>query len=240
MVVKHEYFVGYQYVDEHFKIKNSALLGMFEDLACIHGACAGEDIRTSETVWLLTAYKIRVIRRPEYAEYVTVHTWSRSLRGFLALREFEVRSADGELLVCALSEWVRVNKTKAMFERVPPEIAEAYGTESEHANFEETKLRAPAEPERYDTESEWTVTRSWIDANRHMNNVHYVELAEMAIPDSEDTELADCDFEVYYTKEIKCNECVRCHYAKTADGLTVVIKSEDGVTTHATVRFLKK
>ncbi len=239
MVVKHEYFVGYQYVDADFRIKNSAMLSMFEDMAGMHGSLAGEDVRTADTVWILTSYKIDVKKRPEYGEYVTVCTWSRSIRGLLAFREFEIRSKDGELLVCALSEWAHISKADKRPARVTPELEAAYGSEPDHSNFAGARVRATREPAEYSNTCDFTVYRNWIDVNRHMNNVHYAELAEMAMPEDAAKSISELGFEIYYRKEIKYGETVRCHYAKTEDGHAVTVKSLDGETVHAQIKYIK-
>ena len=235
MVVENRYFVGYQYVDADYKMKNSAMLSMFEDLAGIHGTVAGEDIRTADTVWILTAYKVDIKKRPEYGEYVTVRTWSRSIRGLLAFREFEVVNGDGELLICAVSEWVHINKADKKPARVTPELEAAYESEPEHSNFAGARLRAPREAAEYSAVSDFTVGRNWIDVNRHMNNVYYSELAEMAIPEEAADSLSELGFEIYYRKEIKCGETVRCYYRETEDGHEVTVKS--GETLHAQIIY---
>ncbi len=235
MIVKHEYFVGYQYIDIDFKLKNSAILSMFEDLAGIHGTKAGEDIRTAPTVWLLTAYKVKILRRPEYGEYLIVSTWSRGMRGVLALREFEIRSADGELLVYALSEWAHVFKTGGPA-RVTPELDAAYEPECERTNFPNIRPRAPRDDGKYESSIEFTVGRIFIDINNHMNNVHYAEISELILPD---IPLADYDFEIYYRKEIKCGETVVLHYASDENTHTVTVKSTDGATLHSIIRYTK-
>ena len=237
MVVENRYFVGYQYVGADFKIKNSALLSMFEDLAGIHGALAGEDVRTAETVWILTAYKVDIKKRPEYGEYVTVRTWSRSIRGLLAFREFEVINGEGELLASALSEWAHINKSDKRPARVTTELEAAYESEPERTNFAGARLRAPREVAEYSAFCDFTVSRNWIDVNRHMNNVYYSELAELAMPEGTADSLSDLGFEIYYRKEIKCGESVRCHYKKTEDGHAVTVKSADGETIHAQIIY---
>ena len=239
MVVKHKYFVGYQYVDAHYRIKNSALLGMFEDLAGMHGSIAGEDIRTSDTIWILTAYRVKIMKRPEYGEYVTLSTWSRSVRGLLAFREFEVRNREGELLVCAVSEWAHIYKATGMPARVTQELADSYESEPDRTNFPNLRLRVAKEPEAYESESEWQIGRNWIDVNRHMNNVYYAEMAEMSIPEEKIDGFAAPQFDIFYRKEIKCGQTVRCFYVEEEDGYTVAVKSADGETLHAQIKLYK-
>ena len=235
MVVKHEYFVGYQYIDTDYKIKNSALLSMFEDLACMHGSRVGEDIRTAPTVWLLSAYKVKIIRRPEYGEYITACTWSRGMRGVLAQREFEIRSAAGELLVCALSEWVHVFKAGGPA-RVTAELEAAYESEPERTNFPGERLRPPRECTEYDSEMQFTVGRIFIDVNDHMNNVHYAEISELILPD---VSTASYNFEIYYRKEIKCGETVVLRHSSDENTHTVTVKSADGAILHSIIKYTK-
>ena len=239
MIVNHKYFVGYQYVDAHYKIKNASLLGMFEDLAGMHGTIAGEDIRTADTVWILTAYRVKILKRPEYGEYVTLSTWSRSVRGLLAFREFEVRNRDGELLVCAVSEWAHIYKATGMPARVSQELADSYESEPDRTNFPNMRLRPFGEPAEYSFESRWQIGRNWIDVNRHMNNVYYAELAEMAMPEEVAEGFCASQFDIFYRKEIKCGQTVRCFYAEDESNHTVSIKSADGEVLHALVKLYK-
>ena len=239
MVVKHEYFVGYQYVDTDFKIKNSALLSMFEDLACIHGACAGEDIRSAPTVWLLTAYKVKVLKRPEYAERVTASTWSRGMRGVFAFREFEIRNSSGELLVCALSEWAHVFKADGKPARVTPELEEMYESEPEHSNFGGERIKICRSAEIGEHTFSFSALHNLMDVNRHMNNVHYIEQAELALPEELLPKLSEFGFEIYYRKEIKYGDRINCFYAADEGSHNVFIRSENGETLHAQVKFIK-
>jgi len=139
MVVERKYYVGYQYIDPGYRIRNSAILGMFEDLAVLHGVMAGEDIRTADSVWLLTGYLVKIVKRPTFNETVTVRTWSRRTLGISACREFEIIGEDGQTMVTAVSEWAHVFRDGSGFSKVTPTLAEAYRSEPERTNFPELR-----------------------------------------------------------------------------------------------------
>ena len=49
----------------------------------------------------------------------------------------------------------------------------------------------------------------------------------------------DYGFEIYYRKEIKYGQSVRCFYSKDGQNHTVAVKSEDGEVLHALIRYIK-
>ncbi len=239
MFVEEKYFVGYQYVDADLKLKNSSILCMLEDLAGVHGILAGESIKTSPTTWLLSAYRVNVKKRPEYGDRVTVRTWSRDIKSFTACREFEILNSDGEVIVTAISEWAHINRVDGKLEKCTPELADAYQHETEYSNFEGAlRVKRLKTPENIENEIEFTVGRGWIDANHHMNNVYYLDLAEMALPDDVAENFCPDDFSIFYRKEIKCGESVDCRFSKVEDGYFVSVFGKDGKL-HAQIMLYK-
>ena len=239
MIVEERFFVGYQYVGADLKITNSSILRLLEDMACYHGMLAGEDIRTSPTAWLLSAYKVVVKRRPEYNERIIVRTWSRECRNFFACREFEILSEAGDVLVCAISEWAHYNKVEGKLEKVSDELVEAYKSEPERTNFGPFRIKRMKAPDTYVCESEFTVGRNWIDSNKHMNNVYYLDLAEMSLPEGLAESVTADEFEIFYRQQIKCGDKVNCKVADLTDNVQVSVVGDDGATLHAQI-CLKK
>jgi len=226
MVVKEEFYVGYSEIDRSLRIRNTSILKIFENMACIHGSLAGDSIKNSDARWFLTAYRVKILKRPEYEERVTAHTWSRDIKGISAVREFEIYSEDGEKCVIGISNWARVNAITQKLERASAKTVEAYQSEIEHTNFGELKLPKLKECESYEYTKDFLVDRNFIDTNRHMNNVCYMELAELVVP--EEVYDAGCDeFEIMYKKAIKYGEKVKCCFGKTEDAYIIAVKSED-------------
>lgn len=238
MVVERKYYVGYQYIDPRYRIRNSAILGMFEDLAVLHGIVAGEDIRTADSVWLLTGYLVKVIKRPTFNETVTVRTWSRRTLGISACREFEIVGEDGQTMVRAMSEWAHVFRDGSGFSKVTPELAEAYCSEPDRTGFPELRRlpRVSALPESREALAidAFTVGRSLIDMNRHLNNVRYIELAEEVLSGKTSDDYTSDSFYISYKKEIAYGKTAECRLFDGGDNYEVEFVGDDG-TIHATV-----
>ena len=239
MVVEERFFVGYQYVGRNFKITNSSLLKLFEDMACYHGVLAGEDIRISPTAWLLSAYKVDVKKRPVYNQRIKVRTWSRECRNFFACREFEIVDESGELLVCAITEWAHYNKLEGRLEKVRPELSDAYCSEPEKTNFGPFRIKRLHTSKEFAVSSKFTVPKIWIDTNDHMNNVYYLDLAEMMAEEVLSHQVSSDSFEIFYKQQIKRGETVLSHVFEDEDGVMVSVFSEDEKTLHAQISFKK-
>lgn len=235
MVIEEKYFCGYQYVDADLKMKNSAILCLLEDMAGLHGIYAGESILTAPTTWVLTAYRIVVKQRPTYGDRITMRTWSRSIKSVTACREFEMLNDKGEVILCALSEWAHINKADGSLARSDPELIAAYCSEPDRTNFDLPKIKRVKEPTEYISESSYKIGRAFIDANHHMNNVYYLDLAAEALEGITEDGFRSDTFEIFYKKEIKCGDRVICRAAKTENGYFVALLAEDGETVHAQI-----
>lgn len=239
MVVKDKFYIGYRDVDANLKIKNSAILNIFEDIAGMHANLIGEGIKQGDTTWLLTGYKVKILKRPEYGDKVCVETWGTEIKSITASREFEVRSESGELLIIGLSNWVHINIKSKKIEKVSETIANAYQIEPEKTNFNETKLEKLKSPEEFEYEKEYTIDWNWIDANNHMNNIFYMDLADIVLPDEISKENVFSAFEIMYKKEIKYKDKVKCLYSESEGESTIVLKNIENDEIHSIIKLYR-
>ena len=237
-MISEKFYVGYSEINKDFELSNVALLNMFQDTTTIHGKLAGDSLKDTDGGWFLTAYKVKILKRPEYEKYVNVSTWSRGIKGFLASREFEIRDENGELQVAALSNWVRINKHTQKIERVSPEVASAYELE-ERTNFDSEWIAKIGECETVDFETTFVANRNYIDVHKHMNNVSYMKLAELVLPEEVYAKREALEFEILYKKAIKCDEEVKCLFTETEEFYNISIKSLDLSELKAIVRLYK-
>lgn len=240
MVLKESFYIGYRDIDTNLKIKNSAILNIFEDIAGMHATKAGEGLKYSETTWILTGYKVKIFKRPEHGDKVDVYTWGTEIKNITASREFEIRSESGELLIIGLSNWVHINLKTKKFEKVSDELVKAYGLESNHTNFNELKLKKLSCPEKMKYEKDYIIDWNWIDANNHMNNIFYMDLAENVLPDEISKENNFCGFEIMYKKEIKYKDSVKCLYSEDDNSHIITIKSADSDDIFSVIKLYKK
>lgn len=72
-----------------------------------------------------------------------------------------------------------------------------------------------------------------------MNNVCYLELANLVLPDEVYNQAACDEFEIMYRKAVSYGETVKCLYGETEDSYMVAIKSQDLSELHALIKMYK-
>lgn len=107
---------------------------------------------------------------------------------------------NGNLILKGTSEWVLIDAKKQRVAKITEKMKDEYGVVSEAVFNEEIngKIIAPDDMEKV---YEYKSTRRDIDANHHVNNVSYLDLAYDAFP--EDVNIDFRSFEIYYKKQIK-------------------------------------
>ena len=239
MVYKEKFYIGYSDINKDFKASNTALLKLFENVSCMHSTAIGDGMKISASRWFLKSYHVKIHKRAEHEELVTASTWSRAIKGATAAREFEIHTESGELSVTALSNWARVNGETFRPERIDSEVFAAYGSEPERTNFESPWLDKLKAPEEYSYEKEFYIDRNFIDANNHMNNVFYMDLAAIALPE-EIYQKGECsEFEIMYRKSIGYGETVKCLFSETSDAYFITVKDCGLTDIYATIKLYK-
>ena len=237
MVVTQNFYIGYRDVDSNLKMKNNAILDLFQEMAGIHASKCGQGTGQIETAWVLTAYNVNIIKRPRYGDTVKAITWARDIKGITSCREFEIRGLDEELLVTGVSNWAHVNIADKKLVKISEEVANAYGLEYDKTNFDEMRLKKLTEPDNYECIREYEVDWDWIDCNQHMNNTYYTVVAEMTLPEEVKFGNNYTGLEIMYKKEIKYKDKIKCLYKFENNEHIVAIKSEDLKTLHAIVKL---
>ena len=239
MVAEQEFFVGVQDCGAGGLIKNRALLEDMSDTSTLHGILVGETIEKladRNLAWVITNWKLEVLKRVKYASTITVRTWSRGHDPVFAYRDFEAADGKGELVAKATSVWMIVNTRRNFPQRLTGDLLEAYGTE-DRANFPGFRF------ERFFPDNLtprkttfFTVMKSMIDYNHHVHNSAYLDLASEALPEDTD-EQSFLNVEISFKKEILPSQRVRLDYAEGEDAKYVFVRSEDGVVLHTVIKL---
>ena len=237
MVFTESFYVGYSDINRELGLSNTSILKYFENAASMHGSAVGNGLGTSPARWFLTAYHVKVRKRPRHEERVRVETWSREMRGVTASREFALYDETGELAVTALSNWGHINIETGKPERIPAHFNDSYGSEPDRTLFGALRLGKLREPEGELARLEVPIPRFFMDANRHMNNVNYLDLASLVLPEEIWDQPEACEFEIAYKQAILAGETVVCLYSETEDSRYVTIKSQDLTQTKAVIRL---
>lgn len=239
MKVSEKFYVGFRQVNPNLKIKNSEILSMFVDVAGIHAEECGNKIRETDIRWLLTGYKLKFFKRPEFDDKLEILTWATEVRGVRSSREFEVRNENGELMLVGLSSWVSTNYKTRQLERLSEEKIKTYGSEPDYSNFKGESISRIEDEENFIKEQEVLIDWRFTDLMGHLNNTYYVDIAEHIMDENLRDKVQNMDFEVVYKKEIREGEKVRCFLTETENYVKVLFKSEDLSVMHAMVKYLK-
>ncbi len=128
--------------------------------------------------WVLTRMRVKMMRYPRWEEQIEVVTFPRGGRRIVAWRDFEIRTATGEMLGVATTEWMLIDLStrkvvaipESVFSCVDPEIQPVLGD----APFT-PRLACPTEAATASKPLVFKAQKSHIDLNGHVNNVRYIE-----------------------------------------------------------------
>ena len=217
-------------------LTNTSILSFLENNAGKHSSKIGKNLISENCTWMLLSWKVEIIKRPKFNDIIRVKTWSRKIEKFYAYRDFEVFNSQGELVAVASSKWVYIDIEKRKIIKVPQEVADSYDSENVFAfGEEESEFSKLKEPETYEKEIEFFITRNMIDTNKHLHNIYYLDIVKEVLP-QELYEGHEFDyFEIMYKKEIKYGEIPKVFYVKQDNEHIVTIKSNDESEIHAII-----
>ncbi len=154
-------------------IKIPVLFNCFQDAAGAHAnsiGFGGADILRKGYSWVITRYRLSVTRFPVLFDRFQVTTWRSGEEGNYAIREFSVTDENGNILLQATSSWMLLNIFKREPVR-PSELFPGYPVNPERALYDSfTSVPEIAEAQ---SEKDFTVRRSDLDMNNHVNNSIY-------------------------------------------------------------------
>jgi acyl-ACP thioesterase len=142
---------------------------------------ATDQLLEAGRAWVLARLQVEVERFPAWREDVTVETWPSALDRLYAQRDFLVSDADDVTIGRATSQWFVMNVERRRPTRPPASLLDFDYPDRPHALAPD---RTPlGSLEVTDHERAFSVRRSDLDLNQHVNNVRYVEWALEAAPD---------------------------------------------------------
>jgi len=173
-------------------------------------------LQTRDLTWMLSRFRIRMESYPRFGSELTVQTWPSGIDKLFALRDFIVTDAGGARVASALSAWLIVNLKTRRPARVPtvfnveyPDIPRAYLETAE-------KLQSLEESGR---ETDFHVRYRDVDANRHVNNVAFIEWVVESVPPEV---LMGCrlrELDIDYVSEAHFPQTVKARCAEGENGV---------------------
>jgi acyl-ACP thioesterase len=131
-----------------------------------------QELHAEGLYWALAKLHLKVHHLPKWNDKIRVDTWAKERESIMFLRDYEVFGETGELLCCAISEWMlvdyRLNKIVRL-ERLNTHL----DYPKDRLAFEGrvprlSRMDFPENPIFY------TALLSDLDINQHVNNASYV------------------------------------------------------------------
>ncbi len=170
--------VGYTQIGPDFLMNMESMLSICQDCTTFHSEDTGVGIRQlyeRDLAWVLSSWQVVIDRRPGLCERIKVDTIPYKTRGVFGLRNFVIRDLQETPLFWINSSWVMVNTENMKPDKVPADVAEAYGADAPYEmEYEDRKIKMP---EGGSFAPDIQVRPHHLDTNGHVNNVKYVGMA---------------------------------------------------------------
>lgn len=217
--------IRYSETDSEGKLTLGGLLNYFQDCTTFHSESLGlglEYLKEHHLVWVLSSWQIVVERYPSLCEGVEIGTFPYEFKGFLGLRNFCMRSEEGEYLAKANTLWSLLNTDTGRPTALPADMAAGYQLEPRlQMEYAPRRITIMGEGRQ---EEPIVVKKHHLDTNRHVNNGQYVDMAMEFLP--EDFKIRQMRAE--YKKQAWLDEVLFPWVAAEEGVYTVSLRDEHG------------
>ena len=166
----------------------TGLLNYFQDCSTFQSEDLGigiKPLRSRGTLWVVNSWQIDITRLPELGDEVETATLPYDIKGFFGKRNFFMKDHSGEFLAKADSLWTYISTKTGTPERIPEDILTGYRMEPRlDMDYQGRKISYPRDDSVGTDSGIIPVTEYLLDANRHVNNGKYAELAAGLVPES--------------------------------------------------------
>ncbi len=185
-------------VDFQGQLQPVAILNYLQDMASEHAAMLGFSVAgllRNNLTWVLQRSRTRILRYPASGESIQVQTWPSGRDGLFALRDFEARDQNNQLLLQASSSWVLLNLKSMRPARLDVTLP---GYPCLERQALAPASRSLPEMDEADIEIDFRVRLADLDINQHVNNTIYAGWALEAVPEAISKEYRPAEFEIVY------------------------------------------
>jgi acyl-ACP thioesterase len=229
-------FVRFGDIDRSDTLNAASAFDLFQEAAISHAEILGvgrDAMKTTGQVWVLSRMSVFMERRPRFGENITVRSWPRGTHKLFAVRDYDIRDADGGAVVRGRSGWLildlekrRPLRPQALVESLPRNdgLDSLPGASADNEAppglrpaFEGVSSAAISDP----ADLFRTVRKacySDIDYNGHMNNTRYIQwIQDLFAPEILEN-ARSLRLDINYLSEVKFGEGIELLFArKTPD-----------------------
>ena len=209
-VWREDYQIRSYEVDCRNRLSILSIFAFMQEAASKHAEALGVSIHqliSENYTWLLSRLKISISAFPGWNDRIQVNTWPSGVQQLFALRDFELRDADGRTIAVALSAWLIIDLKRRRPVRITPFVGRLKPIEGSHV-LDERLDKLPA-LEGHTHEKSMDVRFSDLDINQHANNVKFVEWLMEGVPDTVLNSRVLSEFEINFQAEAFYNDRIQ-------------------------------
>ena len=176
--------IRYSETDSEGYLTLDALLNYFQDCSTFHSEDVGLGIgymKEIGQVWVLSSWQIVVNRYPGLGETIVASTAPYGFKGFLGMRNFTLKTEDGELLSYANSIWTNIDTETGLPARLTDEDIRGYELDEKlEMDYAPRKI---ALPEGMEAQEPFAIQKHHLDTHHHVNNCQYIRMGADYLPE---------------------------------------------------------
>lgn len=192
--------------DSYGKLSSANLVKYLGEAALQHSIDSGDyaySVDENDKAWMIYKWRIEILDDLRAGDAVDVQTWISRLYKFYANREYLVYSED-KLVARVSSLWIYIDTKRKFPSRIPKDLEDIYTIDEEYIFKDFIELDEKLEG--FLDEFIFSVRKSDIDYNKHVNNANYIDWMMELIPLEIEENYKLSKVNVTYKQEVLYNE----------------------------------
>lgn len=167
--------------DRYGNMRPGILMNELQGMGDAHAemlGCGRTFIHANNIAWVVTHYLVDIVEMPHNGEMLEYSSWPAVQDALRATRDFEIRGADGRLLVRATSQWILIDLEQRRPLRLTERLNQVWPNDIPRAYDRKFEKFGDFESERTHT---FKCRFDDIDENQHINNAVYAVWATESV-----------------------------------------------------------
>jgi len=226
-------------MDQQGRLSLVSAINYFQESAWRNAEALGlgfHELAAKDRFWVLSRLYVEMYRYPIWGDEILLETWPKGMESLFALRDFRIKSTDGELLGAGASAWLIIDGTTHRLQRVENVLNGEMPCYPHNAvEYKPAKI-APAATMTPQTRI--TAGYTDIDVNAHVNNVSYLNWAVNYLPLEMDA-LTIRSFEINFLSEARLRSPIEILYGSDDENVWIcTLRNPDSGKDYCRVRLV--
>lgn len=176
--------VTYSEIGSDKKVNPAQIIKYFQDCSTFNSEQIGAGLDYMEAhkhIWVLTSWQVVIDNYPGLGEDIVTGTWAYDFNAIYGFRNFVLEVSGGERAAYANSIWILMDSVSGKPVKLTQKELSGYEVgEKIDMAYEPRRIKLP---KTWTEEETFTVKKSDLDTNQHVNNARYIEMALEYVPE---------------------------------------------------------